>query len=315
MNRVPTPSGPCEQTPPSPIGLGEPPKHDWAQFWRALLIGLLVLTALVGIWEFAGSMGWVWLILLALVAGGGRFALAAYGEYLLRQGHYDQVLRLAPILSMSSVGRNRLRACALMDAGRYQEAARALRDVIHRVRGRHVTMTGRVKLCFDMENLGSVMMEKGRFEEAQRFFQYASRLYPHHSAWAIGLAEGLLRQEVHPESALEHVESALKLFHHGAERMTSGSRLGAILATRAWALAACGRGAEAREAIDAALKGPARKTKGPLAEIHYKAGMAMLALSDKPGAVEHFALGSQFDPVGRWGRHCTNALQRQGPAV
>lgn len=257
-------------------------------------------------------MGWFLFILLALLVAGGWLAVVVYADHLVRQGRYDQALRLVPFLAMSGIGRSRFRADVLTDAGRYEEAARVLREVIHRVRGKHVTKRARVKTCFDLENLGKVLMESGRFEEAQRFFSDASRLYPYHSVWATGMAEVLLRQGGSPEGALAHSEKALELFQRGAERVTSSSQLGAILATRAWALAACGHGTEARKAIDAALKGPARKTKGPLAQVHYKAGMTLLVLSDRPGAEKHFARGAELDPVGRWGRLCADALQRPG---
>lgn len=312
MNRVSSSPKPCERMPSNPIGPGEPPKHDWAKFRKALLTGFLVLAALVGIWEFIHCLGWLWFILLALLLGGGRIALAAYADHLVGQGRYDHALRLVPILSISGVGRNHLRADVLMSAGRYNEAAPVLRDVIHHMRGKRVTRFTRVKICLNLENLGNLLLETGRFEEAQRFFQDAARLYPYRSVSPTGMAEALLRQGIFPEAALANAEKALNLFQHGAERITSSSRLGAILATRAWALAACGRGAEAQEAINAALQSPARKTKGSLAEVHYKAGMSMLALSQRLGAVEYFALGSQLDPVGRWGRLCTEALQRAG---
>jgi len=256
-------------------------------------------------------MGWFLFILLALLVAGGWLAVVVYADHLVRQGRYDQALRLVPFLAMSGIGRSRLRADALTDAGRYEEAARVLRDVIHRVRGKHVTKTARVKTCFDLENLGNVLMETGRFEEAQRFFLDASRLYPYHSVWATGMAEALLRQGGSPEGALAHSEKALELFQRGAERVTSSSRLGTILATKAWALAACGHGVEAQKVIDAALKTPARKTKGPLAQVHYKAGMSFLALSDHRGAKDHFVRGAEVDPVGRWGRLCAEALRRQ----
>jgi tetratricopeptide (TPR) repeat protein len=297
--------------PSDPIGPGEPPKHDWAKSKKALLTGFLVLAALTGIWEFIHSIGWFWFILSTLLVGGGWIGVVVYADYLVIQGRYDQALRLVSILPISSAGRNYSRVDVLIAAGRYNEAARVLRDVIHRGRGKLVTKVSRVKICFDLENLGNVLIETGRFEEAQRFFQYAARLYPYHSVSSTGMAEALLRQGVCPEDALAHAEKALNLFQRGAERITSGWQLGAILATNAWALAACGRGVEAHEAIDAALMSPARKTKGPLAQVHYKAGMSLLALSDHRGAEEHFVRGAEVDPSGRWGRLCDDALRRQ----
>jgi tetratricopeptide (TPR) repeat protein len=292
------------------LGDGGPPKHSTARLRKALLTGLLVLGAMVGVGEFTRRFGWFWIIPLALV-GALWFALGTYFDHLVRQGLYDRALRLVPLLAISDLGRSRLRADVLTDAGRYEEAERILRQVIDHMRGTKISKTTKAKICFDLGDLGNVLMETGRLEEARQYLRSAAGMYPYHSTWATGLAEALLRQGVFPERALEHTERALDRFRRGPERFSSSSRLGAILATRAWALAACGHGIEAREAIDAALKSSARKTKGPLAQVHYKAGMTLLVLSDRRGAEQHFARGAELDPAGRWGRLSADALQRQ----
>jgi tetratricopeptide (TPR) repeat protein len=302
---------PCEQNPSDLIGPGGPPKYGWAKSRKALVTGLLVLAALVGIWEFTHHFGWLWFILLAVLAGASWFAVGIYTDHLVRQGRYDQALRLLPVLAMSRVGRSRLRADVLTDAGRYEEAERLLHKIIDGTTGANVTKVTRVKTALNMENLGNVLMDTGRFEEAQQCFRDAAGMYPYHSVWATGMAEALLRQEIFPQSALKHIETALKLFKSREERITNSWRLGTIMATKAWALAACDRGIEAHQAIDAALKSPAQKMKGPLAQVHYKAGMSLLALSEHRGAEEHFAQGAKLDPAGRWGRLCADALRRQ----
>jgi len=209
---------------------------------------------------------------------------------------------------MSCRGRGYLRGDVLTAAGRYEEAERALRKAIGHSGGL------KVDTVLALEDLGNVLMDTGRFEEARRCFRDAADILPSRSPWATGTAEVLLRQGIYPKNALTHHQTALNLFRSGVERITDGWRFGGILATKAWALAACDRGAEAREAIVAALNSPARKTKGPLAQVHYKAGMSLLALSDCQGAEEHFASGSQLDPTGRWGRLCAGALRRQTDA-
>jgi tetratricopeptide (TPR) repeat protein len=302
---------PCEQKPSDLIAPVGPPKYDWAKSRKTLLTGFLVLAALVGIWEFVHRLGWLWFILLALFAGVAWFAVGIYTDHLVRQGRYDQALRLVPLLPMSGALRNRVRAESLKEAGRFEEAERILRENMDRTAGAKLTSVTRVGICFDLEDLGTVLMETGRFEEARQCFRDAAAIFPYHSVSATGLAEALLRQGIFPQSALAHVGRALNLFQRGQERIGSGSRLGTILATKAWALAACGHGVEAHEAIDAALKSPARKTKGPLAEVHYKVGMSLIALSEHRGAEEHFAWGAKLDPAGRWGRLCADALRRQ----
>jgi tetratricopeptide (TPR) repeat protein len=302
---------PCEQNPSDLIGPGGPPKYGWAKSRKALVTGLLVLAALVGIWEFTHHFGWLWFILLAVLAGVSWFAVGIYCDYLEGQGRYDQALRLLQFLPMSGSGRCRVQADFLIAAGRYEYAERILREIMDRRAGAKVTKTTKLWTSIDLARLGNTLMETGRLEEAQRCFQDAVRMFPYHSASATGLAEALLRQGIFPQSALAHVERALNLFQRRLERTGNGSRHGAILATKAWALAACDRGAEAHEAIDAALNSPARKTKGPLAQVHYKAGMSLLALSEHRGAEEHFAQGAKLDPAGRWGRLCADALRRQ----
>jgi tetratricopeptide (TPR) repeat protein len=251
-------------------------------------------------------LGTFWLILLIFVGVGVIWlALTVYASYLVRQGRYDQALRLAPLLAPTSVGRSYIRGNMLMEAGRYEEAERRLRESIDH--------PGRLKVdtTLALEDLGNVLMDMGRFEDAQRCFRDAAHILPNHSLWATGMAEVLLRQGIYPQNALTQSQTALKLFQGGTERIGDIWRLGAILATIAWALAACDRRPEARKAIDAALKSPARKTKGPLAQVHYKAGMSLLQLSEGPGAREHFVRGTGLDPAGRWGRLCAEALRRQ----
>jgi tetratricopeptide (TPR) repeat protein len=266
---------------------------------KALLAWLLILAAVVGIQGVARGLVSFWFILLPLLFGMVWVGLVAFADHLVSQGRYDQALRLVSLLSMGGGGRSYLRGDVLTDAGRYEEAERMLRKAIDR---------NSVDKDFALEALGNVLMDTGRFEEAQQCFRGAAGIDPNNSLWATGMAEALLRQEIYPQPALTHAERALNLFRSGSERIGARSRLGAILATKAWALAACGREAEAREAIEEALKSPARKTKGPLAQVHYKAGMSLLALSDHPGAKEHFARGAQLDPAGRWGRLCAGAL-------
>ncbi len=245
----------------------------------------------------------MWFILLPFAVVVVWAALSFYADHLVSQGQYDQALKLVPLAGLGRAWRSYLRGSVLTNAGRYEEAERTLREAID-----HVGAT-KVDIGLALEDLGNVLMERGRFEEALRCFRRAAGIYPDQSPWASGMAETLLRQGTDPQSALTHAETALRLFRAGMKQ-TDRWRLGTILATKAWALAACGRAGEAREAIDAALKSVARNTKTRLAQVHYKAGMSLLALSDHRGASEHFERGAELDPAGRWGRLCASALQR-----
>ena len=255
----------------------------------------------------AGNLASLWFLLLpVLVVGVAWVALAGYTDRLVSQGRYNLALRLVPILAPTGAGRSYHRGNVLLQAGRYDEAERSLRKIADHPAGL------RVDTALALEDLGNVLMETGRFEEAQRCFREAAAIFPGRSPSQTGMAELLLRQGIFPQNALRHAETALHLFQAGGvERIGDPPRLGAILATKAWALAACGHGKEALETIDTALKTPARTTKGPLAQVHYKAGMSLLALSDNRAAEGHLARGAKLDPEGRWGRLCACALERQ----
>jgi tetratricopeptide (TPR) repeat protein len=205
------------------------------------------------------GIGWLWLLLpLAPLLW---FALAAWADHLCRMGHYDTALKLVPLIGIGANGRAYVRGDVLTDAGRYDEAERLLRRTIDHTR----TSQGaaQVDFYFALEDLGSVLLDTGRFEEAQQCFESgASGTFPDRSRWAMGMAEVLLRQGLGPQAALERAEAALNSYRRGSERITNRARLGGILATRAWALAAFGREQEVRKAIDAALHSPARKTNG-----------------------------------------------------
>jgi tetratricopeptide (TPR) repeat protein len=256
------------------------------------------------------GIGLLWLLLLLVPVL--WFALAALADHLCRTAHYDSALKLVPLVAFGATSRAYLRGDVLTDAGRYDEAERLLRQTIDCRGLSDQPGVSQVDLYLALEDLGNVLLDTGRFEEAQRCFERgAAGIFPNRSRWAKGMAEVLLRQGLDPQAALADAEASLNSYRGGSERISNRARLGGILATRAWALAACGREAEARKAIDAALKSPARKTKGPLAQVHYKAGMSLLALRDRGGARGHFARGAKLDPAGRWGRLCANAL-RQG---
>ena len=78
------------------------------------------------------------------------------------------------------------------------------------------------------------------FGDAALVFDHTNFFTTWHGASATGMAEALLRQGIFPQSALGHVERALNLFQRGPERIISSSQRGAIMATKAWTLAACG---------------------------------------------------------------------------
>ena len=283
-----------------PIGPGGPPRYNLSKAAKPILSGLLLLAIL-----YAMPRGWFsspLVIVPALYLY--LLAIAFAGEHFVNQARYDAALRLAPFINPTTAGKSGLRGEILAEAGRYQDAERLLRLSIERSN----TKESGIALL----DLGNVLMETGRYAEALRALEGASGIRPADSQPWRGRAELLLRQGLDPNQALEHAETALTLCRASRrERLVDRSRMGVTLSVKGWALAACGRGAEARQAIDEALKGPARRTRSPLAHIHYNAGMALIAFSDHAGATAHFRRAAELDPEGRWGRLAASMLHER----
>jgi tetratricopeptide (TPR) repeat protein len=283
-----------------PIGPGGPPRYNLSKAAKPILGGLLLLAIL-----YAIPHGWFSSPLIIVPAVfvyelGIAFAI----QHFENQARYDAALRLAPFLDPTTAGKSFNRGEILTMAGRYQEAERMLRLGIER--------SGTKTSAFALVDLGNVLMDTGRYAEALRAFEGASEIKPAHSASWRGRAELLLREGLDPTQALDHAETALRLYRASVrERLTNRTRMGVTLSAQAWALAACGRGADARQAIEKALKSPARRTSSPLAHIHYNAGMALIALSDHACATAHFRRAAELDPEGRWGRLAASMLRER----
>ena len=172
VNGVSDSPKPCERKPSERIGPGGPPKYGQVNSGEALLSGLPVLAAVVGIQGFPHRLGSFWFILLPFLVAAVWFALAAYADHLLTQARYDRALRIVPFVAVSGAGRSYLRGDVLPDAGRYEEAERMLRAAIDHVGAM------KVDIGLALEDLGNVLMDTGRFEEAQQCFQRAAGIYP-----------------------------------------------------------------------------------------------------------------------------------------
>jgi tetratricopeptide (TPR) repeat protein len=166
-----------------------------------------------------------------------------------------------------------------------------------------------------LNSLASVLMDQERFTEAIAFYENAGRVWPDRGASLRGISEVWLRQGRESPEALEQARRAVEIDRHatGMGKEALECRLGEDLAVLAWALAA--NSADAGE-VDSALAEGFRlcgvRTKSILAQVHYHAGRAYLALQISDKSQEHFRRASEIDPQGRFGRMARSTLSQSG---
>lgn len=300
-----------EPKPSDPIGPGAPSRFDLRRSVGPVLWAVAMFALMRPDW-LLDKLKWHWwfplVFLLPFALFVGNLLCTWLLDRAVAQGHYDAALRLARFLFRGAGGAQFVRGDILVTAGRYAEAEAVLREGLAVVRN----PIDRMML---LEDLGHVLLEAGKYGEAQRSYESARELMPKRSVPDRSLAELLLRQGIEPEQALELANRALELYRGSPhERLTCRERLGETLSVHAWALAVRGRSAEAIEAIEQALKTPARKSRPALAHVRFNAGMAMRALGNRSAANEHFHRGAEWDPSGRWGKLCANPPRSTKPA-
>jgi len=165
--------------------------------------------------------------------------------------------------------------------------------------------------ALSLNSLASVLMDQERFTEAITFYENASQVWPDRGASLRGIAEVWLRQGREPTEALEQARHAVEIDRHatGMSKEVLADRLGEDLAVLAWALAANTRGPdEVEAALVEAFKLCGRKSVSILAQLHYHAGRAYLALASRDRSNDHFRQAAEIDPNGRFGRMAREAL-------
>jgi tetratricopeptide (TPR) repeat protein len=246
------------------------------------------------------------LALFGLAAGGLQTLLAWLTGRAVARCDHDGALRLAHRFFWKTGAAPFVRGEILLTAGRYPEAEAVLHGGLS---GAQTPVDGFMTL----EALGNVLMDTGRYEEAERCFESVRDLRPGRSVARRAMAELLLRQGKEPERALELAGRALAVYRGSLlERLTCPERLGETLAVHAWALALHGSTSEAIEQIEQALQGRVRKNRPAFAHVRFLAGMTMKSLGRSTEAAEHFRGGRETDPTGRWGTLCAAALGESG---
>ncbi len=181
--------------------------------------------------------------------------------------------------------------------GRFGEAEASLRA------GLFLEVDSRKRaLVFD--TLASVLMDQQRFTEAIECYEHASRAWPDYGASRRGIAEVWLRQGRESPEALKQAQQAVAIDKRatGVSREVLEHRLGEDLAVLAWALAVNSAGAGTVEfVLSEAIRLCSTGAKAILAQVHYHAGKAYLALQSARKSEEHFCRAAEIDPQGIFG--------------
>ncbi|MGB7761444.1 MAG: tetratricopeptide repeat protein [Bryobacteraceae bacterium] len=219
-----------------------------------------------------------------------------------RAGDYDGALRC---LRWTSLGHPSPRVLCnegltLCQAGRLKEAERCCRRGLAKLKsGSSYPRLHGV--------LGYVLLDSGRYDEAEQSFRHAIGEGDKTGASHAGLAELLLVQGVETEKSLAYTRQGIEL----AQGRPGGRVHWAHYANQAWALGLLGRGEEARESLTLALRKPERGlSASAIAERHWRAGMALLAMQEPAEARKHFRMGKDADPRGKYGHRCKELLRK-----
>ena len=150
---------------------------------------------------------------------------------------------------------------------------------------------------------GYALIDLGRYDEAEQCFQRSIAAGDCTGNSQDGLAELRLVQGVDAEQALGFTGQAIEQAKGRADRRIPGG----YYALQAWALALLGRAGEVGDALAQALRVPEPNARTS-ASLHWRAGMARVALRQTEEARTHFQLAYDLDPRGKYGTRCRQYL-------
>ena len=163
------------------------------------------------------------------------------------------------------------------------------------------------------DQLGLVLIEQGRHDEAIANFENVIALAPDRAGGHRGMAIALLRQGRQTGDALRHARQAVEIDEAArkAPREDLDLNLAESLAALAWAVAVYAGDAERTESLleDAFALCPER-TRPIRAELHYHAARAYLALDRVDTCQVQLVRAIEADPKGNFGRLAAVEAQR-----
>jgi tetratricopeptide (TPR) repeat protein len=229
-----------------------------------------------------------------------------------RRGDYEAALQASECLRRGgevTAAYCFYRGANLAHLGRLEEAEVWLR--------RNIAMRDEKKerrhLAIGFTTLGHLMLQAGRFEEAQECFETSMRHFPGRGSGYRSMAElCLLLRRDSPAEALRWANLAIR--HAQADREISGElrkmNLGEDLATLAWATAADSRSAsEVARLVAEAVASVGTSNIQSTAQVHYLSGCAYAEIGDLRNSAQHYEEAARLDLQGHWGRAANAALR------
>jgi tetratricopeptide (TPR) repeat protein len=219
----------------------------------------------------------------------------------MRAGDYDGALRRVRWMSLGipNVATLHREGLILFLAGHPADAEPCFRKALGMVRSDSRYPRERLQA-----SLGHTLVDLCRYGEAERCFQDAIEAGDVTGNSQDGLTESRVVQGVEAEQALDYAVQAIEC----SKRRPAGRVPGVYYANQAWALALLGRSAEARESLSQALAMPEPSAPGRASQ-HWHAGMVLLAMKQPDEALDHFQIGCDADPRGKYGRRCAEQLR------
>lgn len=221
--------------------------------------------------------------------------------FLIRNGRYQQAGRLDRVVSLLPLSGGSLQGFILFEQGRYREAQTYLRP-------RAFDSTGNPKLgSTDLYCYALALVNDDRAAQAEPLLDAAAHAFPARSSLLVALAGCLLSQQKNPERARALLEQAMA---NASQTRISPADQALRTARYAWALAACGRRAEAQQQMDAALAAGQGLSGGDLAGVYYFIGEAWRAQSEDTKARDAFAQAVVLRPDGVIAKSVQKALAK-----
>ena len=257
-------------------------------------------------WQVPAMMTYFGAVLLCFVAVLLFKARVIFGSIFSHRkmlvGDYDGALRRLRWMSLGirNVATLHREGLILSLAGRPAEAEQRYRTALGKLRSDSPYPRERLHA-----SLGFALLDLGRYDEAERCLHDAIEAGDVTGNSQDGLAELRIVQGVEAEQALDYARQAIE----HAKRRPDDRVPGVYYVHQAWALVLLGRSGEARAPLEEALRDPTTLPAG-IAGLHWRAGTVLLAMNQPAEARQHFQIGCDADPRGKYGRRCAEQLHR-----
>jgi hypothetical protein len=263
-------------------------KKIWLGIYSTWLAALFVLP-IPSQWKSAVFFGQVPVLLIYLVAV-GRLRMWTY--HVGHDGDTDRALSLNRRFAWIPGFGNSLEGVILFNAGRYREAQEFLKVSAFDSQGK--PRLGTTELYIYSLALGN----DGRLAEAQPFLEASIPVAKQPDGFRVALATNLLEQEKDPERARELLEQAIATPQRQSTAYGQHSDDAKRTARYAWALASCGRKADAQTQITQALVQAEGLRPADLAGVHYFVGESWKASGQNSNARTSFQEALRLAPGG-----------------